>query len=69
MVVVSTARDYSYSGQGIGTILRNHILPGLDVDDTELYTLGNSLNGSWYWPENSGQGLNLEVLDDKVVAY
>ena len=58
LVFVSVADDYTYTGPGIGTILRTTVLPELDP------TLDERFNGAWYNPQTSGQGLTLEVLDD-----
>ena len=71
MVVVSTAKDFSYVGQGIGSLLRNQILPAISSTQDSHFLLDKNMNGSWYWPENSGQGINIEVLEDKneVLAY
>ncbi len=68
MVIVSTAKDFFYDDDGIGYQLRNNILPAL-VDGPQGFQVMNSdLNGSWYWPENSGQGINLEILNEGTVA-
>lgn len=57
LVVSSVANDYEYSGPGIGSILRNHIMPQLAP------TLDQRFNGAWFDPEMDGQGLTLEILD------
>jgi CubicO group peptidase (beta-lactamase class C family) len=71
MVVVSTARDFNYSGAGIGKLLREKLLPALNAGAQGHFQIDKKLNGSWYWPENSGQGVNIEVLENRneVLAY
>lgn len=36
---------------------------------TSVQALDNCVTGSWYDPENSGSGINVEVMDDVVVVY
>lgn len=71
MVVVSTAKDFFYDDVGIGYQLRNNILPALIDGPQGHLSMNSDLNGSWYWPENSGQGINLEILNDgtEALAY
>ena len=71
MILVSTAKDFDYTGQGIGFLLRNHILPAQNLGTQGHFLFDRNMNGSWYWPENSGQGINIEVLEDRneVLAY
>lgn len=65
LVVASTADStVDYSGPGIATVLRELLLPALQVPVTP------ALSGSYYDPARSGQGLNIEVLGNgAVVAY
>ena len=71
LILVSTSRDYVYSGAGIGSLLRNHILPALNLGPQGHMELNSNMNGSWYWPQNTGQGINIEVLENRqeVLAY
>jgi len=71
MVIVSTARDFSYTGAGIGTLLRENLLPALSSGAQGYIPINKNINGSWYWPENTGQGFNIEVLENRneVLAY
>lgn len=62
--IVSTADDYNYSGPGIGTALREHLLLAFERNDEVTINITNDLNGSWYWPENSGQGIDFQILDE-----
>ena len=59
LVFVSVADDYEYTGPGIGTILRTTVLPGLSP------ALDKRFNGTWYDLETSGQGIALEVVEDR----
>lgn len=56
LVVVSTGDSYAYQGQGVFTLLREHVLPVLDppVDET--------FSGYYYDPATSGQGLNVVAM-------
>ncbi|WP_223788660.1 serine hydrolase domain-containing protein [Marinicella meishanensis] len=62
-VIVSTADDYGYSGPGIGTVMREQLLLAYDREDTPV-PLTHDYNGSWHWPENSGQGIDFQILND-----
>ncbi|MFK7957677.1 MAG: serine hydrolase domain-containing protein [Lysobacterales bacterium] len=70
LVVVQLAEDYQYDGPGIGTALREHILPAITVSG-QREPLSARLNGSWYDPESPAQGVNLEVLESRgeALAY
>ncbi len=63
-VVVTTADDYNYDGPGIGTVMRENLLAAFKTSDDITVPITSDLNGSWYWPANSGQGISMEVLDD-----
>lgn len=65
LTVVSTADDYDYTGPGMGTAMRNLILPGYDP------ILDARFAGSWYDPETSGQGLSIDILEatNAVLLY
>lgn len=71
MVVAQLAADYTREGPGIGTALREHILPSITADPREFEPMTDRLNGSWYDPAAVGQGLNLEILEDRgeALAY
>jgi CubicO group peptidase (beta-lactamase class C family) len=58
LVVASVADDYDWEGPGIGTILRNYVLPELAP------RLDRRFDGAWYDPAYDGQGLTLQILDD-----
>lgn len=63
--IVTTADDYDYSGPGIGTVMREQLLLAFDRGDTAV-TITNDHNGSWHWPENPGQGIDFQVLNDNT---
>ncbi len=71
MVVVSTARDFTYTGAGIGTLLRNQLLPAVVLDSESHLEINKNIDGAWYWPENSGQGFTFEYLpqQDAVLGF
>lgn len=64
LVVVSTGNSYDYSGPGLITLLREHILPALAPP------VSHRLAGTWYDPASDGQGVNIEVWEQSrtVVA-
>lgn len=62
LIVTTTADDYFRDGQGMGTLLREVFLPSLTLAD-ETVPITNDLNGSWFDPEQAGQGVNIEVLN------
>jgi CubicO group peptidase (beta-lactamase class C family) len=70
-VIVSTADDYTYEGPGIGTVMRENLLLAFANDANNHPPLTNDHNGSWYFPEHDGQGINFEVINDgnRVVGY
>ena len=61
-VVVSTADDYNRDGAGMGTLLRQNILPAINIE-ADFMDISNDLNGSWYDPEMAGQGINIEIIN------
>ncbi len=61
-LVISTADDYDRDEQGIGTLLRQHILPAINMED-DFVDISNDMNGSWYDPATSGQGINIEIIN------
>ncbi len=63
-VIVTTADDFFYDGPGIGTVLSSNLLLAFEFDDNLSIPITTDLNGSWYWPENSGQGINIEILNN-----
>jgi CubicO group peptidase (beta-lactamase class C family) len=64
LVIASNAEDYAYTGQGIGTLLREFILPEIEFEFDQRFT------GAWYDPTTSGQGFSLEVIDqNRVVGF
>ncbi len=70
-VIVSTADDYGSDGPGMGTVLRENLLLAFDHNEASTISLTDDLNGSWYWPENSGQGINIEILNQgaNILGY
>lgn len=68
LVVVQLAEDFQYEGPGIGVGLREHILPAMTTDPREFEPMRARLNGSWFDPEVPGQGLNVEVLEERNEA-
>lgn len=44
------------------------ILLSLGIVET-VQAFDNCMTGSWYDPEISGSGINIEVLDSQVIAY
>ena len=62
LTIASTAEDYDYDGPGMGYALRNLILDQFDP------VLDARFSGSWYDPQKVGQGLNLEILEDRQEA-
>ncbi|MDJ0653208.1 MAG: serine hydrolase [Xanthomonadales bacterium] len=71
LVVTTQAGDFDYEGPGIGAGLRQNILPSIASPEGFRTRLDASLNGSWYDPAQDGQGLNVEVLEDRgeVLVY
>ncbi|MGJ8663940.1 MAG: serine hydrolase domain-containing protein [Marinicella sp.] len=69
-VIVSTAEDFFYEGPGIGTVLTENLLLAFETGKQGI-EITSDFNGSWYWPENSGQGINFEILDDgsKIAGF
>ncbi len=65
LILASTAEDYNARGPGVFDLLREQILPTMDLSITA------ALSGSYYNPATSGEGLNVEVLADRneVLAY
>ncbi len=63
-IIVSTADDYNHEGPGIGTVMRENLLAAFKTEENQTVAITSDLNGSWYWPENSGQGINIEILDN-----
>jgi CubicO group peptidase (beta-lactamase class C family) len=63
LVVVSTARDFTYDGIGIGALLRNFILPSMSSVPQNHLLIDKNIDGAWYWPENTGQGFTFEFLE------
>lgn len=68
LVVVQVAADYDYDGPGIGTGLREHILPAITEDPRAFEPMSARLNGSWSDPDLPGQGISLEILEDRNEA-
>jgi CubicO group peptidase (beta-lactamase class C family) len=64
-VIVSTATDYNNDGPGIGTLMSEHLLLAFE-DQEPKHPLTSDLNGSWFDPENSGQGFNIEILNNNT---
>ncbi len=62
--IVSTADDYGVRGPGIGTVLREHLLLAFDRGEQSAINITHDLNGSWYWPENTGQGIDFQILNE-----
>jgi CubicO group peptidase (beta-lactamase class C family) len=62
LIVVSTADAYQYSGAGVITLLREKILPASSA------TPDASRSGFYYDPATSGQGLSIEVLEERGQA-
>jgi CubicO group peptidase (beta-lactamase class C family) len=65
MVVASVADDFDYDGPGINALLRDYVLPELNPRLDQRFT------GAWYDPENDGQGLTLEIIEDgnRLIAF
>jgi len=62
LVLVTAGDNYDYNGADVDALLYT-LLSGLDPD------LDQRFDGSWYDPVNTGQGFNLDILDDeKTVA-
>ncbi|WP_154224459.1 serine hydrolase domain-containing protein [Marinicella rhabdoformis] len=61
-IIVSTADDYNRDGPGMGTLLRQQILPAI-ITANDFVDISNDLNGSWYDPEMAGQGINIEIIN------
>lgn len=64
LVLITAADNHDYNGPNVDALLYtmlNELSPDLD----------QRFDGSWYNPENDGQGFQLDVLDDgkTVVAY
>ncbi len=62
--IVSTADDYNTTGPGIGTVMREELLLAFERTEDQTIGLTNNLNGSWHWPENSGQGIDFQILNE-----
>lgn len=63
-VIVTTALDYSYSGPNIGTVLRDNLLLAFNAEHEYAIPLSADFNGSWYFPDHDGQGINFEVTNN-----
>ncbi len=64
LVLVTAADNYDYDGPDVDALMYT-VLETLNPD------LDQRFDGSWYDPENDGQGFQLDVLDDEktVIAY
>jgi CubicO group peptidase (beta-lactamase class C family) len=62
LVVVATGDNYDYNGPNVDALLVTQVLPNLKPK------LDGRFSGSWYDPDMSGQGLNLEVIEQRDVA-
>ena len=62
-VIVTTADDYFYEGPNIGTVLRENLLLAFNGTGSSTVPLTTDYNGSWYFPEHNGQGINFEVIN------
>jgi hypothetical protein len=64
LVIASNADDLVYSGQGIGKLMREFILPEIE------YAFDQRFTGAWHDPMTTGQGFSLQVIDkDRVVGF
>lgn len=69
-VVVSTASDFNYNGPGIGSLMRENILMAFTHASESPIPLTNDMNGAWFQPETSGQGINFEIINqDQIVGF
>jgi CubicO group peptidase (beta-lactamase class C family) len=62
LIVVSTGDAYQYTAAGVFTLLREKILPALTASPDA------SRSGFYYDPATSGQGLSIEVLEERGQA-
>ena len=62
-VIVSTADNYIYDGPGMGTVMRENLLSAFNPNDDDFIPISNNHNGSWYFPEHDGQGINFEIIN------
>lgn len=70
-VIVTTANDFFYNGPNIGTVLRENLLLAFNTEQELIIPVSTDHNGSWYFPEHDGQGINFEVINDgnNVAGY
>jgi hypothetical protein len=62
LVVVATGDNYDYNGPDVDALLVTGVLPNLTPE------MDARFSGSWYDPDTTGQGLNLEVIEHRDVA-
>lgn len=69
-VIVSTANDFFYNGPNIGTVLKDNLLLAFE-DQEPISPITADHNGSWYYPEHDGQGINFEIInhDNTMIGY
>ena len=65
LVMVTTADNYDWNGPDVDALLVTRILPDLAPH------LDARFNGAWYDPATDGQGLSLEILEERgqVVSF
>jgi len=65
LVMVTTADNYDHNGADVDAMLVGHILPALSP------VMDSRFDGAWYNPDTSGQGLSMEVRDERgdVVSF
>lgn len=70
-VIVTTANDFFYNGPNIGSVLQENLLLAFNTTEGTTIPMTTDHNGSWYFPEHNGQGINFEVLNggNKIAGF